>query len=131
MGQGVVPSFFQFGSNQTVLRFRCLILPFDAAGLLARFLKSKLKRSSLLIGLVLALIKSVKSRLNAQRTQGFEDFDDDRLLHARAREGNAGTNHLATAISSTPIARQRPMVLAAGVANLQCASTTTAAQQSG
>ena len=43
MGQGVVPSLFQFGSNQTVLRFRCLILPFDAAGFIARLLKSELQ----------------------------------------------------------------------------------------
>jgi len=77
------------------------------------------------------VIQSVKSRLNAQRTQGFEDFDGDRLIHTRACEGNATTNHLATAISSTPISRQRPMVLAAGVTNLECTATTTAAQQSG
>ena len=43
VGQGIIPSLFQFGSNQAVLRFRCLILPFDAAGFIARLLKGELQ----------------------------------------------------------------------------------------
>ena len=96
VSQGVVPSLFQFGGNQTVLRFRCLILSFDAVGLIPRLLQGKLQRTPLFIGLVLAMIQSVERGLHTQRAQGFEDFDSDQLVHACAREGNAIANHLVT-----------------------------------
>jgi len=74
------------------------------------------------------MIQCIERGLHAQRAQRLEDFDCDYLVHACAREGNATANHLLTSISSAPIAWQQAMLFAAGVTNLECPSTTTAAQ---
>ena len=74
------------------------------------------------------MIQCIERGLHAQRAQRLEDFDCDYLVHACAREGNATANHLLTSVSSAPVTRQQTMLFAADIANLERASTTTAAQ---
>jgi hypothetical protein len=54
---------------------------------LNRNIKPTLRGTEERTTVVAAMVQRIKSRLNAQRTQSFEDFDGDRLIHTCAREG--------------------------------------------
>jgi hypothetical protein len=105
-----------------------LILPLNAAGFIASLLKCEFQGAPLLVDLALAPLQSIECGLNPNRPQSFQNLSSNFLIHSCAGERNARAHRLPTSISIASIARQRPMLLAVYISDLQRSSTTAAAQ---
>src|SRR5258707_678202 len=93
MGKRVVPPLLKLGGDETVLGFSRLILPFETVGFVACLLKCKVKRASLFVGLILAMIESIECCLDSEWPQRLEDFDGNGLIDSGPREGDARAGH--------------------------------------
>ncbi|MCU1222413.1 MAG: hypothetical protein JWQ42_506 [Edaphobacter sp.] len=116
-GKRVVPPLLKLSSDETVLGLSSLILPFETVGFVACLLECKVKRASLFVGQVLAMIESIECCLDSKWSHRLEDLDGDGLIDSGPREGDARADHLTVAISVTPVARSRTMPLARDVAD--------------